>query len=692
MLKIAVGSALLVAATHSLALSFGGTQGNVIIGRPLDMLVRGSIDVSESVAGLCLEAQLNYGDTRVPPSAITLAIQKVGADGSGLLRVRSSLPVNEPVVSLMLKAGCESSFSRTYTLLADFETTPTPVSQVAPVAPASPKTESSGPVQTNNVNAAGASPRSSGIAATAKPVSTPIRLAKPQPRPLNVGQPLSKRKPIAVVAVEAVAPSGTTPSSKPIVVPAVVAQPAARLQLDPIDLSTVKPPVPGAAPAVAESTEVAAQQPDNPVPTEEALEKMRALEQELKGLRDEQAKAKQALEAVNAQLAQAQATSHFPWLYGLGGALALGIGGFALWRQRSKKVPATNALSDENPWWVSSSDGSEAKEQKPAAAVLAAPVAQTDVQPSILSSPEDWLRGLDLKEGAASAEPGTPCSVEDLLDLVQQVDFFESLGQDADASSTLEAFVSKNPAAGEVPYLLWMRHCLERGQHDRLLEIQAIYEKRFHQVAPLASAFGSNAPGLDDDSSFMSQLSAVWSNPQAKELLEAALLSTPGPQNKLLKIRTLSSFEDLFLLHGVHSYSSYLQTPSPALVNAAAAEPTADDLHAFFGGHPAAQVPEDSPLEQIQETEALDTASLNWATLTQVPEDAPVAQEVPQPPVPSPAAEQSHLLDFDLTELSSAHPQAATPKASPQALKDMPGLDFDFGDIKASIPAGKTPV
>ncbi len=701
MLKIAVGSALLVAASHSLALSFGGTQGNVIIGRPLDMLVRGSIDASESVAGLCLEAQLNYGDTRVPPSAITLAIQKVGADGTGLLRVRSSLPVNEPVVSLMLKAGCENPFSRTYTLLSDFEPLPTPVSPVATMAPAAQRTEAAGSVQPAKTagNVPQAVPaRNAGGAVAPKPalVPSPIKLAKPQPRPLNVGQPLAKRKPIAVVAVESFAGAKAEPSSSPIAQPPAPVQPASRLQLDPIDLSTSKAAQASGTPVTGEAASTAPLAPDTPAPTDEAQEKMRALEQELKGLRDEQAKARQALEAMNAQLAQAQASDPAPWLYGLGAGLVLALGGWALWRQRSRSSHAmSDPVADTNPWWVSSTvtTGSESTQPGNPVAQTAPPVTLQPVPPakeaqaSVFSGPEDWLHGLDLTEGGTASvltDPDAACSVEDLLDLVQQVDFFESLGQDADASETLEAFVRKHPAAGEVPYLLWMRHCMERGQQDRLQEVQRLYSQHFRQPAPSAASFETFAPGLDQDSAFLSQLSAAWPNAQARDLLEKALFSVPGATAGVLSVRTLESFEDLFLLHGVLSYSSYLQsTAAPAV--AGVAEPSVDDVNAFFGAQAAAlSSPDDNAVAQPKD--APDTADLNWATLSQMPEEAPATAVSTAPSTPV-APAQPHLLDFDLTELTPS--SAAPPKPAVATTKDMPGLDFDFEDIKATLPTGK---
>ncbi|MCD8514682.1 MAG: hypothetical protein LRY31_01310 [Burkholderiaceae bacterium] len=151
MLKLAMGSALLLTATQVVAVSLGATQGSVIIGRPLDLLVQSSITAADASAGLCLNAEVLYGDTRIAPTAITTAIDQIGSEGRGRIRITVDQPVNEPIVTLVLRAGCTTTFRRSYTLLADVEPalaaaavaaaaplrlTPAPIRPAAPVASA----------------------------------------------------------------------------------------------------------------------------------------------------------------------------------------------------------------------------------------------------------------------------------------------------------------------------------------------------------------------------------------------------------------------------------------------------------------------------------------------------------------------------------------------------------------------------
>ncbi|NIM31090.1 MAG: hypothetical protein GTN60_07180, partial [Pseudomonas stutzeri] len=61
---------------------------------------------------------------------------------TGIARVVSSLPVNEPIVTLSVRAGCGLPFTRRYVLLADLVSEPAvaaaPAPQAAVPAPPAP--------------------------------------------------------------------------------------------------------------------------------------------------------------------------------------------------------------------------------------------------------------------------------------------------------------------------------------------------------------------------------------------------------------------------------------------------------------------------------------------------------------------------------------------------------------------------
>ena len=343
MIKQAIGMALFATATHCVALSLGGPQGNVIIGRPLDLLIRGTIDADEALSGLCLEAELLYGDSRVPASAVSVSIHKLAADGTGILRVRSGQVVNEPVVTLVLKAGCSTRLNRSYALLADYLPQPVSVATVASRVPEGLASARSAPAIPSRPAGAqtGASSGSArpGGRGPAESESL-VRLQPAQPRPDGVERVLAKHRPESARAEPPAAAPPPVPPPKPTAG-------GARLKLD---LVALEAPAAGQARAAGPEgalrgaatpqAEVSAPAAGSDSPAAEQ-QRMREMVRELEGLRSEQQKMRAAVEAVNAQLAQAGASRHLdPLVVGL-----LGLSGAALsalawvWARSSRRQP-----------------------------------------------------------------------------------------------------------------------------------------------------------------------------------------------------------------------------------------------------------------------------------------------------------------------------------------------------------------
>ena len=349
MIKQAIGAVLFATATHSGALSLGGPQGNAIIGRPLDLLVRSTIDADEALTGLCLEAELMYGDSRVPASTVSVSINKLGADGSGILRVKSSQPVNEPVVTLVLKAGCSSRFTRSYALLADY----LPQSQSASAVTAVTRERATPHVQEVLApgRVASTALRPAAAPASSKPVErdpvereSPIRLQPAQPRPAGVERVLAKHRPESAGPEPESSASVSTPAPR-----RTAAAPAeSRLQLDLVALDT---PASGqakaASPAPAPQTEAPAVAAVGSDPGGGEQQRMREMVRELEGLRSEQEKMRAAVEAVNAQLAQAGAPRHLdPLVLGLLGLCGAALSALAwLWAKlRRQQLSASHPV------------------------------------------------------------------------------------------------------------------------------------------------------------------------------------------------------------------------------------------------------------------------------------------------------------------------------------------------------------
>lgn len=635
MLKFAVGSALLVTATHSVALSLGGTQGSVIIGRPLDILVQSSMDAEDAASGLCLEAEVLYGDARVPASAITAAIHRAGSDGA--LRVRVSQPVNEPIVTVILKAGCQQNFKRSYSLLADFEPLPPPVSALQVDRPAQVAAQ---PVRPQTVPAARPVPAASasggagvsqarGSAPVPAPLQeeTPIRLSAPAARPAGVVSFKAKSRP-AAVPVAAGDAAGKVVQSAP-----AVAEPAApggaRLKLDPVEVA------PSQIGAVLQSGSPDAAQAGSAQPAagtgdvsgtgaDANVAADTAVKQELQTLREEQERLRLSMETMNAQLAQArQDRYNNPVVYGLGALAAILLGGF-LWllKGRRRAETATADATAAAPWWTVSVPASESVlPTMPREEIEKSLEQAPGANPKLPSEDQGGMEGIEVEEAGASRFHEVPIAKVDigvLLDLWQQVDFFESIGQQVDAAQALEAFVQANPRASEAPYLRWMQLAAQLGIPGMFDRAQAIYEHHYQRLIPGNVTSGGAGLGLEDDTGFALRLTQAWPGDEARAMVEQALVSQPGDAAAGLQVRSVQAFDDLMTLRGLWDV---LQTQ--------AAEREAEPAPMPF---------------QVS----------GWATLDQV--DA----EVKSAPVEAPAA---------------VTPAAAEPKP------DLAPLDFDFLDF-----------
>ncbi|WP_372657149.1 FimV family protein, partial [Hydrogenophaga sp.] len=140
MRQIWIGCILLSIAWSGSAATLGRHSGAAVIGRPLDIRVQLLTAPGEDVSAVCMEADVFYGDSQVLPGAVRSAVQKTAPDAQSSVRIQSSQVVNEPIVTVYVRAGCNAPFTRRYVLLAD------PISE-ATTAPAQfPARASSGVV------------------------------------------------------------------------------------------------------------------------------------------------------------------------------------------------------------------------------------------------------------------------------------------------------------------------------------------------------------------------------------------------------------------------------------------------------------------------------------------------------------------------------------------------------------------
>lgn len=180
---------LLGGVAPALALTLGSLPGPVWIGRSMDVALALYAEAGEDMAALCLEADVFYADTRQDPRGVSLSF-KAGLPGQpAMLRIASAALVNEPMVTLHVRAGCVHKTSRRYVLLADPPIdlpAPAPAPPLAASPPAPPLAASPpAPPAQPAVSASASEPSPPAAPTTAAPpiaapaLAAPVKLAEP---------------------------------------------------------------------------------------------------------------------------------------------------------------------------------------------------------------------------------------------------------------------------------------------------------------------------------------------------------------------------------------------------------------------------------------------------------------------------------------------------------------------------------
>ena len=371
---------MLLAAGHAAALTLGRVRGAAVVGQALDVSIQLQLSADDSAGNLCLEADVFHADARQDPGRVRVSIEPTAQASVVNARITSSTFLDEPMVTVYLKAGCTQKSSRRYVLLADF-----PSESASPVLPS---VEPSGNTTTNNTNAnanANANNNSgvsgSGVAAAASgtavttPTSTPgnaevvkpvlrgqpasqaaikprpplrPRLPKP-PKPV-VAKSESPAKAVAAVAPKtaipaAAVPTAATPAAAASVAPAPAVVPApapalgqSRLKLDPLTVLAER---------------VASLESSSSAPATDGTresQRMQSLEDSVKALVALAAKNEASLQDMRMRVQKAEADRvPVQWLYGLIALVLACLATMAYLWTRLRAGPGVAGVKDD--WW-----------------------------------------------------------------------------------------------------------------------------------------------------------------------------------------------------------------------------------------------------------------------------------------------------------------------------------------------------
>jgi pilus assembly protein FimV len=553
------------------ALNVARTSNATVLGQTLDFTATIRLDGDETLRPECVQADVALGERTLPGQAVRVQLDGVGAERRA--RVRTNVAVDEPIVTVTLKIGCPVQFTRSFVAFVD-----PPGISLAQATPA-PAPSASEPSPTPAASAPSA----------ASPVTTLSGAASPSPAPSTRAEPSTADRAANASSVVRVPANRTAPPQPPRDTAERRAQtqprvsqarppPASRLQLDPVAPSraasaprpgpptvaagagpAVTPPaptqepaapaaVPTPAPAVAAAS---APTPAASAPTTTALtdgrssaedEALRQLEQSLTAMRNEALMTQRSVAILQARLAQAEAERlHNPIVYALAAAVALLALGLLFvviklrqvqnqraWWQQSTAEPlpgkagaATTQIQGEPETRFMNSTTST----QPAAATAFGSLT-TSSMGLTAAAPEDKRPAASAPAPFGStAESRREVTVEELIDLEQQAEFFIVLGQDDAAIDVLMGHLRSSGGATPLPYLKLLEIYRRRDDREAYERIRERFNRRFNAYAPSWGNDLQLGRTLEDYPAAISRLQVVWPNPEsAMELLEESLL------------------------------------------------------------------------------------------------------------------------------------------------------------------------
>ncbi len=569
--KVALAIAVLGWSATAFPQSLGAIRAKAWIGRPLEMIVPVRIDPQQARDD-CVHADVFYGDTRVADRFVTARYQEVG--GIPRVQVLVDRPVDEPSVSVAVRAGCGNVFTRRYTVLADLppeEMTVPGATQYASrpatsmlAAAALPVPVAAAPLVAERSLGSATTPRRSVASANATPKPAGAR------GPRSVVRRAPRATMVAPVPAE-------LPAAAPVNYTAADFAPALRLT----PLMTTEP---GDAASRATAAMLWRAINADPEEIQRTTAMLQGLEAEVAQMRNQVARSGAALTdakrtgtpvAPVATNAERPAEAGGSWLQSALLALAalvLGAGALAWWRRRRAASAEAAALESQVPsesWGENETVGATQPPRTAPQALAAAsalPVAEplpvhaqpaapaVPTAPPTVTLPDVVLPVLadavppavtaKQRQAKAAAVPHA-LRMEALTSTLQEAQFLASVGLRKEAQHVLRTYIrdSERPA----PVAFYEVMVLSAHSEDNRKALPGV-RRRFHEV------YGVPAPSLDDleapagaeaHAPLMEKIAAAWPSLRVLDIIERRVFARPNGEESL----SIHAWRDLLWLH-----------------------------------------------------------------------------------------------------------------------------------------------
>ncbi|RZL39841.1 MAG: hypothetical protein EOP35_02640 [Rubrivivax sp.] len=515
------------------AIGLGRPQVLSALGKPLDVSVPLSLAEGEPLPDNCVRAEVSAGDARVPAGLLQMRVE--GEAGQQRIRLQSLVRIEEPALRITLALGCPTKLTREFSAFVDPATAAAASPATAMAPPPAPA-----PVQTSVRLEAEASP------------SVPAPTAKPRarPKPRAQGPRLVLERPEVLVA-DAPRPVKPASDAETELTPELEAQitlleqtvAQLRAELDARQQAEAAPsasaaslpaPMASQSASVVTATAPAAAQLARTSPLRDPMTWVLTLGLSLLAgaaafygsrWRDERARRELAYwRALHA----AEGAAPLPPPPGPPPGFAPAVRGNAAALPDEGQHQSTRPQPRPMPW-------------------PPAPIAALAPAESLPQSMQATQR-LPVQAAAAPEHSEQLTVADELLDLQQQVDFLQLLGQQEAAADLLANRLARGNA-GAMPYLMLMELCQQRGEPEVFAELVKQFEARFRTPAPSWSQSLSRGRPLDANPSVIAHLQVVWPDAgAAMQMLQELLARGAGRGAPHFE---LPAFRDMLTLYSV---------------------------------------------------------------------------------------------------------------------------------------------
>ena len=553
----ALGGLLLLVTSSSSAVNLGPVRGTALVGRTIDLSVLARLDAGDDAAALCTDAELMYSDTRLDSGKVTVRSSATGEPGQALIRVTSSVVLDEPVVSLVLRAGCSAKNSRRYVLLADL---PIQAAErpLPPISPATGPGVSPAPAGSSRAIAPSDERDIPGVSSTAGLSPRPPRVA-PAGGNATVSRDRSASRPSVGASLSQSLRLGESAVRKPGM---------PRLRLDSAELLAER------TPSLKSSLELQSLPTEsNPRRSEFAalwralnlrpdevardVQRLDELQAQSLNLRDASNKNQAELALTRQQLKKAEAERYAnPLIYALV-ALLVGLLLGAAYLYHRLKNSRTGAA-----WW-DQRDAEPIDLQK--SAMGADPRSLESRLPTSLAPvlvPEPLGKAMEFEEnfvpvfraGDSTFPPsgilasGRGLKVNELFDIAQQADFFVSLGQHDHAIEVLSNHIHENAQTSPLAYLDLFKLYHDMDQQLQYDGLRLQFNRIFNAEVPPFHQFRQRGEGLEAYVGAMTRIQSLWNTPRVLDVIKESLFRKSGRPAEPFG---LEAYRELLLLHAI---------------------------------------------------------------------------------------------------------------------------------------------